>query len=117
MTRKPKTLERRVGWHQVFITGSTKHGVEVDPSVSFDDLRADLDSIESTYGDTYSQFRIDEVEEYGYHGSASLHYYVYGWRTETDKEYEVRCADQVKYDIQTAERERKEYERLAKKFK
>ena len=118
MTRKPKELTRNEGWYKVHMKGDDgKHGVTVNPDVCFADLRADLDSIEREYGDTHSEFRIDKEVESGWYGDHdSVYYYVYGWRHETDKEFEARCATQVKHDTQIADRERAEYERLAKKF-
>jgi hypothetical protein len=116
MPHKPKELTRNEGWYKVFIEKS-KHGITVNPDVCFADLRADLDSIEREYGDTHSKFKIDVTTEHEYYnGEESTHYYVYGWRHETDKEFDARCAVQVKHDTQIADRERKEYERLAKKF-
>jgi hypothetical protein len=116
MTRKPKELTRNEGWYKVCIRGS-KHGVTVDPDVCFADLRVEFDSIEREYGDTHSEFRLDKEVESGWYGdSDTTHYYVYGWRLETDKEFAARCATQVKHDTQIADRERAEYERLAKKF-
>jgi hypothetical protein len=116
MTRKPKSLTRNEGWYKVCIKGST-HGVTIDPDVSFEDLRSRLDYIEREYGDTHSKFRGEEDIDYGYPGeSDTTHYYVYGWRLETDKEFDARCATQVKHETQIADRERAEYERLAKKF-
>jgi hypothetical protein len=117
MAHKSKKMERHEGWYKVFIKGSTKHGVTIDPDVSFADLRSDLESIESEYGDTHSKFRGEKDIDYGYPGeSDTTHYYVYGWRKETDKEFAARCAAQEKQDTQAVDRERAEYERLAKKF-
>jgi hypothetical protein len=116
MTRKPKKLTRNESWYKVCIKGSP-HGVTVDPNVSFADLRADLDSIESEYGDTHSKFRIETEVESGWYGdSDTTHYYVYGCREETHKEFTARCAAQEKHNTQVADRERAEYNRLSKKF-
>jgi hypothetical protein len=116
MTHKPKELTRNEGWHKVCIKGST-HGVTVNPDVCFADLRAELDSIEREYGDTHSEFRIDKEVESGWYGDHdSVYYYVYGWRLETEKEFEARCAVQERYDTQIADRERAEFDRLSKKF-
>jgi hypothetical protein len=116
MAREPKKLTRNEGWYKVCIKGS-KHGVMVCPDVSFDSLRADLDSIESNYGDTHSKFKIEKDIDYGYPGETDhTYYYVYGWRHETDEEFTARCAAQEKRDAQDVDRERAEYDRLAKKF-
>jgi hypothetical protein len=116
MTRKSKKLTRNEGWYKVCIKGS-KHGVTVDPDVSFEDLRSRLDYIESEYGEAYSKFKISKEIESGWYGdSDTTYYYVYGWRLETDKEFDARYAAQVKRDTQIVDRERVEYDRLSKKF-
>jgi hypothetical protein len=118
MAHEFKKLTRNEGWYKVHMKGDDgKHGVTVDPDVCFADLRADLDSIEREYGDTHSEFRIDKEVESGWYGDHdSVYYYVYGWRHETEKEFEARCVVQERHDTQIVDRERAEYERLAKKF-
>jgi hypothetical protein len=109
-------MKRIEGWHKVFIPNSNV-GVTIYPDTSFEELRADLDSIENEYGETHDKFKIDVTTEYGRHGdSDTTHYYVYGWRYETNTELELRRQAQKIRDSEVVDRERKEYERLAKKF-
>jgi hypothetical protein len=116
MTHKSKKLERYEGWYQVFVE-DTNSGVEVDPDVDFESLRADLDSIEREYGDTHSKFKIQTEVESGWYGDRdTTHYYVYSWRLETDEEFEARCTAQENRAAQDVNRERAEYDRLSKKF-
>lgn len=114
MTQK---MKRNEGWYKVFMKGAyNKYGVTVYPDASFDDLRDDLASIETEYGDTHSKFKIYVDIESDYGGGDTTYYYVYGWRKETDEEYDARCAYRLKWDAEAADHERIEYERLAKKF-
>jgi hypothetical protein len=109
-------MKRIEGWHKVFIPNSNV-GVTICPDTSFEELRADLDSIESEFGDTHSKFKIEVTSESDwYGGSDTTYYYVYGWRHETDTELELRRQAQKIHDSEVVDREREEYERLAKKF-
>ena len=114
MTNKSKKLTRNEGWHKVFLENSN-HGVTIYPNTSFEELRADLDSIENEYGETHDKFKIDVTTESGRY-SDTTHYYVYGWRYETYTEIELRRQAQKIHDSEVVDREREEYERLAKKF-
>ena len=107
-------MKRIEGWHKVFIPNSNV-GVTICPDTSFEELRADLDSIENEYGETHDKFKIDVTTESGRY-SDTTHYYVYGWRYETYTEIELRRQAQKIHDSEVVDREREEYERLAKKF-
>lgn len=124
---KKKTPARLESWYRLKESGGTgKHFREWDlkldlsyGGMSFEDLRAEMDRIESEYGSEFSKFKIEtdlESEPYSYDDSKYVRTYVLGWRSETDAEYEERINKAAKLEAAREAREREMFERLAKKF-
>lgn len=127
MTRKAKNkdLERRKGWFRVRESGgSGKHRLEWDvtidlefSSMTFDDLRERMVAIEAEHGAAHSDFKVEcEREHYRYEDGDYLVFRVYGYRSETDAEYQDRLDQLARQEEIREARERAEFERLAKKF-
>ena len=123
MARKPKTPERREGWYRVQYSyhsfGKDFVGdINIDVSgYSFDELRAEMKRIESEYKDQGTRFKIEhETFYHPYDPVETSDHFVYVWREETDNEYQARLDEIKKREESRAEHERKEYERLSKKF-
>jgi hypothetical protein len=123
MTRKPKELTRNEGWYKLQYSYHSfgkdfVSNVTVDVSgYLFDNLCAEMKRIESEYKDQGEKFKIEhETFYHPYDPVESSDHFVYVWRKENDEEFAARCATQVKHETQMVDRERAEYERLAKKF-
>jgi hypothetical protein len=88
------------------------------PTGSIKDLIVTLTAWKEKYRDRYQDMRFEENRDCGcYHDcSCSPSYVLYGKRYETDLEYNWRIAKEEKANAQREQRERDEYERLAKKF-
>jgi hypothetical protein len=117
MAHAPEKMERREDWYKVHVKiQNTIIAERIDVDIDFDALRLQLAYIENEHGDTYSKFRIEVTTESEYYGNESTHYYVYGWRHETDEEFGARCAERANHAARVLAQERKEYNRLANKF-
>ena len=91
---------------------------------SIDTIIDTLQSLKEDFKDkNYNYLWLDKETSYGYYNDMDVSYTLYGSRKETDKEYDARMAKNkkalnvVKINKQKKlEKERKEYERLKKKF-
>lgn len=118
-----KKEDRRSGWYPVGsfykgFSGETFLTETVDlkyGGMSFEDLRAKLDQIEKDYSDQFEKFKVEIVTEYDYGGEVTFAK-VMGFRSETDKEYETRVSSERAREEAREQREREEFERLARKF-
>lgn len=123
MARKAKLPERLSSWHQVQRSHGTsprspKYDVTLETrygGLEFSELRSEMDSIEAEFSGVYERFKIETDTEYQYDGDIIVSR-VYGWRAETDAEYQARLDAIAAQVAAREEQERKEFERLAKKF-
>lgn len=122
MAKKIKKLE---GWFRLQESGGTgKRKMTWDVTIdlqhsemTFERIREEMDKIERDFGGDFSKFKIEtEQEFYPYEDGSHPVTYVYGWRTETDEEFEKRLENARMIEKAREHREREEYERLAKKF-
>lgn len=125
MARKRKELERREGWYHVKESyGKGRHRREFNITVDlrysgmeFDRLREELDQIEKDHGEQFERFKIElEMEADPYEDREWPRVYVYGWREETDEEYQTRLDEIERQNALREAREREQYEALKKKF-
>ena len=88
------------------------------PGTSLNSLINELICWKKEYQDRYQDMEFREVRDCGcYHDcSCGPSYVLYGKRYETDVEYNWRIAKEEKDNEQREQRDREEYERLAKKF-
>jgi len=126
MARKAKLPERLVGWHRLQESaGNGKHRRTWDMTIdmqyggmSFTDLYAELEAIKTDYGKEFSHFKLEtDTISRAYEDGTDIVTYVYGWREETNEEFDERLAQAASKVADNEERDRKEFERLAKKFK
>lgn len=123
MARKAKLPERRSDWYRLQrsytsfgreqtydVTMDTRYG-----GMDFDDLRREMDEIQAEFGSTFERFKIETDTEYQYDGEIIVTR-VYGWRSETDAEYQARMDANAAQAAAREKRDREEFERLAKKF-
>ena len=121
MPRKPKAPPRLEKWHQVQ-RAVGKRGFSYDVTLDltyggmdFDEIRQKMADIEAEFGDQFERFKVEVDSEYQYDGDIIVAR-VYGYRTETDAEYQARM-DAAAAEVAAREkREREEFARLAKKF-
>lgn len=125
MARKKKELERRKGWYHVKESyGKGRHRGEFKITVDlqyggmeFDRFREELDQIEKDHSDQFERFKIElEMEADPYEDREWARVYVYGWREETDEEYQARLDEAARLEALREARERQQYESLKKKF-
>jgi hypothetical protein len=88
--------------------------------VSLKELADTFTDLFKQYGDSYSDLRIDAVRgECGCYCSdceCGPEFYLVGSRLETEDEIDVRIELDIKRQAAVVDRERKEFERLQKKF-
>jgi hypothetical protein len=127
MARKAKAPERLEGWHKLTETAgqgkrALTYNITLDlqyGGMSFGDIRNELERIERQFGKEFEKFKVEvemEPEPYSYDDKEYARTYFYGWRKETDEEYNARLAKAAEMEAAREARERVEFERLAKKF-
>lgn len=125
MARNKKAPEKLHTWYRVQESGGKgRHRrtwdvtiPEIRHGMSFEDLRREMDQIEADHGSEFEKFRIEPQDEYEYGDNQSYQvFYVEGLRWETDEEYNARMGEAARIIAAREERERKQYEALAKKF-
>lgn len=125
MGRKAAPPRRLEGWYRLQESaGKGKTLRQFDMTIdlmysgrSFYDIQADMERIRADYGAEFTDFKFEsEMESYPYEEGEHVVTYVYGYRKETDAEYETRLAEAAKIDADREARERAEFERLAAKF-
>jgi len=125
MARKRKELERREGWYHVkesYGKGRRRREFKITVDLQyggmdFDRLREELDQIEKDHDDKFEKFKLEVVMEADpYEDREWPRGYVYGWRKETDEEYQARLDEAARLEALREARERQQYESLKKKF-
>jgi hypothetical protein len=123
MARKAKLPERRSDWYrlkrsyksfgreqQYDVTMDTRYG-----GMGFEDLRREMDEIQAEFGAEFERFKIETDTEHQYDGEIIVTR-VYGFRAETDAEYQARLDADAAHVAARKQREREEFDRLVKKF-
>lgn len=92
--------------------------VEVDFESDLDWIITKLAELKQTYGNTYSNLHFQSARDCGcrYDCSCLPTYHLNGLRPETELERQHREESSIKLENEKNERERREFERLAKKF-
>lgn len=121
MPRKPKAPPRLEKWHQVQ-RAINKRGNMYDVTLDltyggqdFDELRQKMAEIEAEFGDQFERFKVEVDSEYQYDGDIIVAR-VYGYRVENDVEYQARMDANAAQVAAREQRDRDEFDRLAKKF-
>lgn len=125
MGRKPKPPARLEGWYRLRESGGKgKTFREWDMTLDlqyggmdFGALRTEMERIEREYKGQFERFKIEcDMVPREYEEGEYLVTYVYGWRKETDEEYEARINTAARLEEERREYRRKQYEILAKEF-
>ena len=118
-------LKREEGWYPVtneFTSMGKTTTIQENISgidrggITFDDLRRQLKDIEKEHGDQYEKFKVQLDERYGFYDDIEISYNVYGYRKETDEEYNERVDEFEARQKALADNDRAQYERLKKRF-
>lgn len=85
---------------------------------SLDDAIKELEDLRTKYSCEYTELSFDETRDCGCYGdcSCSPSTYLQGKRLESDLEFNLRIDKETRQAADRLERERKEFERLKKKF-